>query len=417
MMKPSFDLTSGVSGTVQDGPAPAEVRVPLSGHSTKLKKKAEVALGAKLAEHPDPGVGDAHSPVEGVVTGVEPGYIAVEPRSLSPEPEPAENSGGEEAEGEKPKKAAKKKVEKVPAENIDITNLAGDELLAALKSLGVDTGGFSRAATLIINGVNPEPGVSAAEQILKDNRETLEKGLEALQKIVSASTTALAVAEGSGASLSGASTAYVKPVYPNSVDPLVIKAVTGRETQDGVTVVSVHDLYAVGKVAETGSPVTETIITVGGINYLLKVGTPVADLLKHAGLSAQAGDRVVLGGPMRGEAIYSTDQGVGKRDFGLCVIPKDAFPPVTDTACLNCGQCVQYCPARLMPNMLGRFAEFKMFAKAREYGLDACFECGMCGYYCTARRPLLQYIRLAKSELAAMEAPEETEAPEEEAAA
>ena len=32
-----------------------------------------------------------------------------------------------------------------------------------------------------------------------------------------------------------------------------------------------------------------------------------------------------------------------------------------------------------------------------------CLECGLCGYVCIARRPVLQYIRLAKRKLAEME--------------
>ena len=32
--------------------------------------------------------------------------------------------------------------------------------------------------------------------------------------------------------------------------------------------------------------------------------------------------------------------------------------------------------------------------------MEQCLECGLCGYVCIARRPVLQYIRLAKHKLA-----------------
>jgi electron transport complex protein RnfC len=34
------------------------------------------------------------------------------------------------------------------------------------------------------------------------------------------------------------------------------------------------------------------------------------------------------------------------------------------------------------------------------YDLYSCVECGLCGYVCSSRTPILQYIKLAKFELA-----------------
>ena len=86
-----------------------------------------------------------------------------------------------------------------------------------------------------------------------------------------------------------------------------------------------------------------------------------------------------------------------------------------DNPCINCGECALHCPARVLPGMISRAAEFSFFDRARGYGLDSCFECGICGYHCPGRRPLLQYIRLAKKELAAKDLskknPEKAEAP------
>lgn len=382
MSKPSFILSSDTGGTIQDGPAATIVHIPLNGHSIKtVKKKAVVAAGALVAEHPDSGIGDMHTPVAGVVTDISAKLITVD------------------TEAEK-----KEGAEEIQAEKIDFSNLSGDELISALKKQGIDTNRIAKAGTLVINGVNPEPGISAAGRIEGNNSATLEKGLGVLQKVVSASKTIFAVAQGSSVSLSGADTANVIPVYPNSVDELVVKAATGQEGLNDVTVVGVHQLLAIGKVVETGLPLTETVMTVAGSDYTVKVGTPVSQVLSHAGIDAGTGDRLIVGGPMRGVAIYDKDQGVGKDAYGLFVVSDSDFPPVTDTACLNCGECVAACPARLSVNMITRFAEFGLYEKAREYGIDYCFECGMCGFYCTARRPLVQLIQLAKSELAAIDA-------------
>ena len=70
------------------------------------------------------------------------------------------------------------------------------------------------------------------------------------------------------------------------------------------------------------------------------------------------------------------------------------------TQCINCGACVLICPARLSPSMLSRNAEFALHERCRDEHVDCCLECGLCGYVCIARRPVLQYIRLAKHKLA-----------------
>lgn len=382
MTKPSFTLLTGIGGPVQDGPEPEVVRVPLRGHSTKtIKKKAPVGPGTLVAEHPDAGVGDAHSPILGVVSDVTDTAVVITAGEAKPakEGEPAPTAD--------------------PVAPVAVASMGGDELKKALKALGVSTRPFAKAAVLVINGLNPEPGTGIAELLLKDHQATVEKGLELVQKLVEPPTVLMAVPAGSSATLYGCTVKQVPATYPNSMNPLVVKALTGKETMDGVALVSVMELYAMGRVAETGLPLTETVLTVGNTAYRVKVGTPMAAVLAQAGVAANPCDRVVAGGPMRGKAVASPDQGVSKDDYVLTVVPDAAFPPVTDLPCINCGECVLVCPSRIMPGFVTRYVEFKLYDKAKEFHLESCMECGMCGYVCTARRPLLQFIRLGKKNL------------------
>ena len=380
--KPSFTLLTDVSGSLQDGPEPEVVYVPLRGHSPKtIKKRTPVAPGTLLAEHPDPEMGDVHSPILGVVGDITDAAVVINV-GLAP---PAK-------EGDEPPKAS-------PVTPVDIASLTGEDLKRSLKTLGVSTKPFAEAETLIINGLNPEPGIGIAEFLLRDFRQTLEKGFTVVEALVEPSETLFAVAEGSAASLNGGNVKTIPSTYPNSLNPLVIKALTGKESARGVTIVSVMELYAVGRVAETGLPLTETVLTVGDTAYRVKVGTPIAALLGHAGVVAAPGDRVVVGGPMRGRAVPSLAVGVSKDDYALMVVPYGAFPPVTDKACINCGECTLVCPSRIMPGFVARYVEFEMYDKAREFRIDTCMDCGLCGYVCTARRPVLQLIRLGKEVL------------------
>jgi electron transport complex protein RnfC len=382
MTKPSFSLLSGDSGPVQAGPEPGVVRIPLRGHSTKtIKKKAPVNPGTLVAEHPGSSVGDAHSPVLGVVTDITDFEVVV----TAGAPQPAK-------EGEPAPSA--------PAvEPVSLDGLSRDDLKKALKGLGVSASAFPKAATLIVNGLNPEPDTAVAEVLLAQCKPTLEKGLAVVQRLVEPTSVLLAVAAGSSATLAATTAKQVAPKYPNSLNPLVIKALTGKESASGVTVVSVMDIYAVGRVAETGLPLAETVLTAGGKALLVKIGTPLADVLAQAGLTPAPGDRVIVGGPLRGKAVPSPDAGVAKGDYALTVVPEAAFPPVTDKACLNCGECTLVCPSRIMPGFVTRYVEFKLFDMAKKFHIEACMECGLCGYVCTARRPLLQFIRLGKQTL------------------
>ena len=46
-------------------------------------------------------------------------------------------------------------------------------------------------------------------------------------------------------------------------------------------------------------------------------GTPLADILKYAGVAFPFAGRVALGGPMMGGPRYSLEAGIGKRVRGL----------------------------------------------------------------------------------------------------
>jgi electron transport complex protein RnfC len=381
MSKTSFKLLSGVSGPFQAGPEVDVVRVPLSGHSTKtVKKKALVSPGSLVAEHDEPGVGHAHSPITGAVAAVTDEYVEITTKLPKPKKE--------DEEPPKPPEVQKTKLE----------GLTGEELEKTLNSLGVTTLGMAKPI-LVINGLNPEPGVTVYEHLFKEDKATLEKGLALIKDFVSPKTVYLVAAQGSGEEISGTRTVEVSPVYPNSVDELAVKAATGRELPDDAAVIGLLELWQIGRVAETGMPVTETVATVGGVDFRITVGVPVDAVLDKAGIKVEECDRVVLGGPMLGAAVDKLEAPVAKDTYGLFVIPFRAFPPVSDEQCLNCGECVLICPSRIRPNMIGRYAEFKMFEMCRQYNVDSCIECGLCAFYCTARRPLLQLIRLAKAEL------------------
>ncbi len=414
--------------TVLDGVS--LVRIPLDDHDAVVKKRALVNRGTLIATHSSPNVGDMHAPFAGTVKEVTPAFIEIEALP----PEAAQTPGGEaaapartsaeskEAQAEVPEegqaaparaakasaegKEAPAKAAKTPAvpppspAPVSFDGLDAVQLGKALKELGIPVRLFNRPARLfIINGLNPEPGMLYAEELLGWHRATLEAGLALARRLSDAPRFVLALPEGSPHSLPGADAHYVKPVYPVSLSYPLIRAVTGKERPEDITVLRLHALFALGLVAESGLPLTRAVTTALGQNYLAPVGTPVSAFFDRQGLRPEPGDTVLLGGAMRGAAIAGTSRGIGKGDDAVQFIKKGALPPLEDTPCIGCGACVHICPVRLRPNMLSRYAEFGLYESCRKEHIEVCIECGLCGYICPSCRPMQQYFRMAKHHL------------------
>lgn len=387
MNKNIFILTHGDTGAFETGTVPFEVRIPLNGHGKKsVKKKAEVYPGLLVADHKNAKIGDMHSGITGIVTEVTDTHITIKTQELAAP-----------AEGEDPKPTG--------VEPVALASLEDAELQAALKGLGVDVRPLiKRCDLLIVNALNPEPGITYAESMLVHAKGTIKAGLAMLKRLSPASRTVVALPTASTATFDGSDIAFINPQYPNSLDELLVANITGKESMKGVNVVDLHALYNLGAVAESGMPLTHTVVCVEGKNIVAPIGTPVGALLKEASIEVADGDTVIVGGPMRGEATGNLNKGIGKNTNALFVMPAGSTETISDHACFSCGACLQHCPSRIQPNMISRYVEFNELDFCRQENIDACMECGLCTFYCPARRPMLQFIRLGKHKIALEEA-------------
>jgi electron transport complex protein RnfC len=124
-------------------------------------------------------------------------------------------------------------------------------------------------------------------------------------------------------------------------------------------------------------------------------------VLKALHIETSRGDRVVLGGPMAGRALLSEEEPIEPDTDGLLVQDKSEIVPSSDSHCVNCGECVRVCPAKMPVNMLIRYLENGRFEEAaQDLDLLSCIECGLCTYVCILRTPIFQYIMLGKQEIA-----------------
>jgi electron transport complex protein RnfC len=104
-----------------------------------------------------------------------------------------------------------------------------------------------------------------------------------------------------------------------------------------------------------------------------------------------------MGGPMMGKALPNIEIPVVKGTSGILAIPDTESKRKEVEPCIRCGKCVQVCPMSLEPYLLQVLGEKEMFERAEKERITDCIECGSCSFTCPASRPLLDYIRYAKT--------------------
>ena len=280
--------------------------------------------------------------------------------------------------------------------------------------------------TIVIYGGDNDILITTNQYVVKSQTTALAKGISALKQITGVDRVVLAV-PGEAVQTYGHLDAEVKKVdmtYPSAFPQLIMHTVlgqtlpAGKSCEDlGFCFVTAEAVAAIGQAFETGQYPVRKLITV--INKAEKqqlvsavIGTPLSDIFKQLGISVQDGDRIIVGGPMTGSAIYLEDFPVLPDTSALVIQAKDDIPFVSDYPCINCGECVRICPTYVPINMLVRFLEASQYEEAADqYDLYSCIECGLCSLVCPSKIPILQFIRLAKYELERMKSAEATNEP------
>ena len=198
----------------------------------------------------------------------------------------------------------------------------------------------------------------------------------------------------------------LKTKYPQGAERCLIYAVSGREINSsmlpadaGCVVDNIDTVCAVYRAVMAGEPVMDRIVTVTGeavadpCNFKAKMGMSFAELLEAAGGLKQPAKKIVSGGPTMGFAMFDYHVPVVKTSSAMLCMTEDDISEKEPTACINCGRCVNACPARLVPSRLATYSEHgqaELFEK--HHGME-CVECGCCSFVCPAKRPLTQSMR------------------------
>ena len=277
--------------------------------------------------------------------------------------------------------------------------------------------------TLIINGAECEPYLTADHRLMLEYTDELIAGIKILGKILQVENVFIGIEvnkedaiEILTRKLNNTSIKVVplKVKYPQGAEKNLIQAILGREVPSGglpldvgVVVQNTGTAKAVYDAVCFKKPLIERVVTVSGdaitspSNLLVRVGTPLSELIKYCGGPKGEVKKVISGGPMMGISLpYIENFSVTKGTSGVLLLSEiDEHEP---GVCIRCARCVDACPMRLLPEKITKLIEKGEFEQAEKYGALDCVECGSCAYICPAKIPLVHLIRFGKSKIMAL---------------
>lgn len=280
----------------------------------------------------------------------------------------------------------------------------------------------TKAEILIINAVECEPYLTSDHQLMMEKGDEIMVGTTLLMKAINVTKAVIGVENNKPDAikhLSALASQYpgieimpLKVQYPQGGEKQLIDAVTRKQVPSGglpiavgAVVQNVGTAFAVYEAVQKNKPLFERVVTVTGkaltnpCNLLVRVGTPITNLIEAAGgLPANTG-KIIGGGPMMGKALVSTDIPTTKGSSGILIMEDKESARKPMEPCIRCAKCVNVCPMGLEPNLLMAETSFEVWDKAESDHITDCIECGSCSYTCPAHRPLLDYIRVGKSKV------------------
>lgn len=394
--------------------APAE---PVVKPGEEVKKGQVVAQARGFVSVP------VHAPVSGRVEAVE-----IHPHPTGPElPAIIIESDGHETW-----------VEGLPCGGADPSAYSEEEIRERIRNAGiVGLGGATFPThvklsppkdkpidTLILNGCECEPFLTADERLMVEEPEAILRGSRIMARAVGAKRVVIAIEVNKPEAVRvmrdtanelglGFPVVPLRVRYPQGAEKQLIKTLLNREVPSGglpmdvaALVQNVGTAAAVDRALRSGIPLMERVVTLTGPgvtsprNLRASIGTPIRLLLEAAGVEPETGAKIVIGGPMMGISQWSLDVPVTKSCSGILYFRARDLDLPEPGPCLRCGTCQRVCPMGLAPNRLNELAELDRFPGLEKEGVMDCIECGSCAYACPSRIRLVQAFKYAKAEIA-----------------
>jgi len=413
---------------IERAPLPGKVLLPLSQHigapaRAVVKRGDEVRVGQKIAEAGGFVSVPIHATVSGKVKNIIPVVSAV--TSRVGDAIVIESDGKDEwVEFDKPDE---------PDE------LSKEEIISRIKEAGmVGLGGATFPThvklspppgkvidSIIINGCECEPYITSDHRVMLEYGEDILKGIGIMMKVLGCDRTYIAIEDNkpdaiehmktllsgsvSKGELPGTVTVEaLEAIYPLGAEKTLLKRILGRQVpmgglpmDVGVMVQNVSTLKAIHDAIYLGKPLVERVLTVSGMvrepkNLIARFGTSASELIEFCGGPLPGAGKVIFGGPMMGITQTKSDVPTQKGTNSILVRERHMEP---ESSCIRCGACIEACPMGLVPTMFVTYVKNSMYEELGDHWVENCVECGSCTYNCPARIPIVQYVKVGKSEL------------------
>ena len=305
-----------------------------------------------------------------------------------------------------------------PAEIVDIVRAAG--------IVGMGGAGFPTAVklapktpvdTILLNGCECEPYLTADHWLLLQYADEVIVGLKAILKATGAQKGIIVIEDNKPdaielmqtkvADMDGIEVCVAKTKYPQGAEKMLIKRVLGRQVPSGklpadvgVVVSNVATAKAICDAIRTGMPLIERIVSVTGEhianpgNFIVRIGTSVAQLVEHCGGITCDNAVIKAGGPMMGFPQTTLDTPILKGSNGIIAVNPD---PTQAVECIKCGRCVDVCPMELLPLYFAKYADEGNWEGMKLKNVMDCVECRCCEFICSSKIPLVSKIKAGKA--------------------
>ena len=318
-----------------------------------------------------------------------------------------------------------------PAKPLD--EMTKEEIIAAVKNAGVvgmGGAGFpthvklspkdpSKIDFIIVNCSECEPYLTSDYRRMIEVPEKIVGGLKCILKLFDNARGIIAIEDNKPDAIEKISDLVrdedrievrkLVTKYPQGSERHLIYACTKRAINSkmlpadaGCIVDNTDTVIAINAAVTENHPLMYRVVTVTGDavrdprNFIVRCGTNYRELVDEAGGFVSEPEAIISGGPMMGFSVFDLDVPVTKTSSALLCMLHDEVSSLHETACINCGRCVESCPEKLIPSQLATFAEHEAYEEFNKLNGKECIECGCCSYVCPAKRQLTQAIKSMK---------------------